>query len=276
MLFGENEIAVWARINLILMLFVTGFFCPTSTLALSQHDLSWIRAQQSKSVDNRLSTADKAWISQQQSGTKTLIQKVDKTWINKQRQRNKQILKKVNQRLQEETKNKVKTKESASFLKSEKNTPHNVLDVFSNLEGDSKDANDNGGAYIHPPQDNILIFISFSMPENSIKAWLTQANRLHVPLILRGLVENDFLKTRTKINALLKEGKGAIQIDPLWYHSFDITHVPAVVVQGRDGFDVALGDVGLEVSLKAIVNRGDKAKSEAKIALDALKGARHV
>ena len=57
----------------------------------------------------------------------------------------------------------------------------------------------------HTPQNSematsgdVLIFISFSMPEESLKQWIAQAQRIHAPLIIRGLINNSFTETQAK------------------------------------------------------------------------------
>jgi len=78
---------------------------------------------------------------------------------------------------------------------------------------------------------DILIFISFSMPDESVKSWLADTNTIGASIIIRGLIDNNWPKTLAKINSLLSNGsQGGIQIDPELFLAFDIKQVPAVVL----------------------------------------------
>ena len=62
----------------------------------------------------------------------------------------------------------------------------------------------------------IDIFISFSMPKESLRAWIIQANKVEANVYIRGLVENSFLKTADRIRSILREDdKGGLSINPM-------------------------------------------------------------
>lgn len=126
-----------------------------------------------------------------------------------------------------------------------------------------------------PTQDNIYIFISFSMPKGSVQQWAAQAQKIHAPLIIQGLVEDSFMKTQHAVADLAKDGQGGVVLDPRLFRQYHITQVPAVVVVhptmstpclGNQSCwhpetdDVVLGDVGLENALQTMVDRGDNAE----------------
>jgi conjugal transfer pilus assembly protein TrbC len=78
----------------------------------------------------------------------------------------------------------------------------------------------------------VLIFISFSMPEASLKA-LSQSMTgcgYKTRLVLRGLVDNSFRKTATRIRDLETE----IEINPQAFEIFDIKEVPTFVRVHKD------------------------------------------
>ena len=54
----------------------------------------------------------------------------------------------------------------------------------------------------------ILIFISFSMPMESIRGWLKQANLIGASVYLRGLVKNSFKDTLEMARQLFEEDGG--------------------------------------------------------------------
>ncbi len=68
-----------------------------------------------------------------------------------------------------------------------------------------------------------LVFVSFSMPDDSLRSLLIEVARTDAPLVLRGLVENSMERTVARLGDLLGTGDGdettdkptpAIAIDP--------------------------------------------------------------
>jgi conjugal transfer pilus assembly protein TrbC len=93
-----------------------------------------------------------------------------------------------------------------------------------------------------PADDNNLrplIFVSFSMPEDSLRSLLSEAGRTGSPLVLRGLVDNSMQRTTARLGELLgtKNGREAsaestpsLAIDPTLFERFDVDKVPAFVL----------------------------------------------
>ena len=82
---------------------------------------------------------------------------------------------------------------------------------------------------------DIDIFISFSMPKESLRAWIIQANQVEANIYIRGLVENSFLKTADRIKSILREDdKGGLSIDPMLFREERIKVVPTVVIRYRE------------------------------------------
>ncbi len=92
------------------------------------------------------------------------------------------------------------------------------------------------------PDDNDprpLLFVSFSMPEDSLRSLLIEAARTGSPLVLRGLVENSMKRTVTRLGELLGTGNSngttgkpspSLAIDPTLFERFDVDKVPAFVL----------------------------------------------
>lgn len=113
---------------------------------------------------------------------------------------------------------------------------------------------------------NVLIFISLSMPMESLKAWSEQAQKIHAPIIIRGLLNDSFVDTQKAVKQMTLHSHGGAIIDPRLFQTYHITQVPAVVIrqiaassclsnqscwQPKDD-EVVMGDVGLEGALKVI------------------------
>lgn len=125
----------------------------------------------------------------------------------------------------------------------------------------------------------LYIFVSCSMPEQSLKLWATDAARLETPLLLRGFVDNDLKKTTAKTLELFGE-KANIEllIDPEKFQKFKIDVVPAVVIAATEKvasktegtndnaaspFDVVYGDTSLEAALNRIAKVGSPINQKA-------------
>lgn len=132
---------------------------------------------------------------------------------------------------------------------------------------------------------HVLVFVSFSMPKESLKAWIHDANIIHAPVVIRGLVNHSFKDTIAAVNTLTKEGVSGVQIDPTLFEQFEIKQVPAVVVVSppkcvpnlscREDYDVQYGDAGLSYALKQIARQDDPLSPFAEDALYLLKKASH-
>jgi len=116
-------------------------------------------------------------------------------------------------------------------------------------------------------EPELLIFISFGMPEKSLKLWAKQINRVGGKLLLRGFFENSLQETATKTLAIFgAEPNVDIAIDPERFQQFKVEVVPAVVVVKRQetlenndvlpDFDVVYGDTTLEAALERISQSG--------------------
>ena len=83
-------------------------------------------------------------------------------------------------------------------------------------------------------------FISFSMPEESLKEVVIQLKKIDGVMVLRGLDQDSFVKTAKRIQELNKDGVKAI-IHPKLFDLFHITQVPTYVLLKSDGLDADLG-----------------------------------
>lgn len=129
---------------------------------------------------------------------------------------------------------------------------------------------------------NIMIFVSFSMPEKNIKEWLQQAELIHAPVIIRGLVNNSFKETIKKMSLLTADNRGGVQLDPTLFQKYQITKVPAVVIKKssnclpaqtcEENYDVIYGNVTLSYALKKVIAQNDLLSPIAEDALKEMKG----
>lgn len=85
-----------------------------------------------------------------------------------------------------------------------------------------------------------LVFISFSMPEESLRTLLRDAVPMGSPLVLRGMVDNSMKRTVERIGDLLNDGKSgkdgadgstpSLAIDPTLFERFAVDKIPTFVL----------------------------------------------
>lgn len=138
-------------------------------------------------------------------------------------------------------------------------------------------------------QPDILIFVSFSMPKQSLEAILRDAKKIHATVVIRGLINNSFQSTMLRIAELVKTSGGdGMVLNPIWFKRFAIKQVPSVVVvpegsicftqdtcsEDRD-YDRITGDIPLSAALKMIRDKGNVTQLIAESALNQLQDTSH-
>lgn len=114
----------------------------------------------------------------------------------------------------------------------------------------------------------LWVFVSNSMPEQSLKQWSTQVEKAGGTLLLRGFIEDSPLKTVERVKVLFGEGEASgFSIDPERFEEMSIYQVPAVVVVSAEenicqkedcpkpSFGVVYGDVSLQESLSVLARQ---------------------
>ena len=132
----------------------------------------------------------------------------------------------------------------------------------------------------------VLVFVSFSMPEHSLRQLVLDAHRAEVPVLLQGFVGGSLKETATRMQALLGPGAGqdllgGVVIDPRAFRIFRVTEVPAFMATGAplpdcDGLDCSApppphdriaGNMSLGAALSALASEGTEAVPQALAAL---------
>jgi conjugal transfer pilus assembly protein TrbC len=124
----------------------------------------------------------------------------------------------------------------------------------------------------HP---EVIIFISFSLPQKSIVSLLQDAKRIHASVVIRGLIHNSFKETFTRMASIIKEaGNSGVELNPLLFRKYQINKVPAVVIPSNqacdlekicssENFDVVYGDIPVLNGLKIIRDHGNVSNKKA-------------
>ena len=129
-----------------------------------------------------------------------------------------------------------------------------------------------------------FILVSFSMPEQSLRNVMVEADRFDMPILMRGFVKNDVVATQTAIQRVFGDDAESIgfNIDPTMFTRFNVQAVPQVIVvadellpcetQGCVGdipppHDVVKGNIPVQAALEIIANGDGDAAAEAKALL---------
>jgi len=119
---------------------------------------------------------------------------------------------------------------------------------------------------------NLYAFVSFSMPDDSLKAVLKQTARAGGVTVLRGLVDNSFKETALRIGKLAHKHGPGLSVDPRLFAEHGVTTVPTFVIVGVKTTDKIAGNMSLAAALETIAREGDNA-AVAQDLLDRLRRA---
>jgi len=125
--------------------------------------------------------------------------------------------------------------------------------------------------------DDLMIFVSFTMPKASLKRIVAQANKVGASVILNGFKDKSLKATALAIKEL-GETSGNVLINPNAFTKYKVKGVPAVVLAKADSVDkideqgcalpdtyaAVFGDVSLDYSLDEIAQRDPRFTDLAK------------
>jgi conjugal transfer pilus assembly protein TrbC len=94
----------------------------------------------------------------------------------------------------------------------------------------------------------ILIFVSFSMPDKALQDYYLSAQKYKARLIIRGLKNNSFQETQKKI----KDLRINIDIDPNLFAEYQISKVPTIVVVEQERAKKVTGHISLAKALEVM------------------------
>lgn len=96
-------------------------------------------------------------------------------------------------------------------------------------------------------ENRLLVFVSFSMPEVSLKSLFQQAKKHNAVLVLRGLYQDSFVKTSQK----LQEMEITVEINPELFDTHNITIVPTFIrLKAEKTYSILKGNVSLDFAVK--------------------------
>jgi type-F conjugative transfer system pilin assembly protein TrbC len=119
------------------------------------------------------------------------------------------------------------------------------------------------------PKNNssVLVFVSFSMPEKSIREIIIESEKYGGNVIIQGIINNSFKDTVDKIAKIANEtgNKGGVSIDPNLFMQYKIHQVPAYVIRTDEAnYDIVYGLGSVKEALDVVASGNTKLKAEAK------------
>ncbi|MBY0281476.1 MAG: type-F conjugative transfer system pilin assembly protein TrbC [Alphaproteobacteria bacterium] len=92
----------------------------------------------------------------------------------------------------------------------------------------------------------IYIFVSLSIPKESLKALAVEAKKHKAVFVIRGLIDNSFLKTAT----FVKELGESVVLDPLLFREYNVVVVPTFIEAHQAGYKKISGNITLAYALE--------------------------
>lgn len=103
---------------------------------------------------------------------------------------------------------------------------------MTSIEGHGRNLLSQEGEGARPETIRPVLLVSFSIPEASLDALLSDASDAGAVVAIRGLIEEDWGTTIKTLRRLADENglEGGVAIDPTLFRRFDITTVPAHIL----------------------------------------------
>lgn len=99
----------------------------------------------------------------------------------------------------------------------------------------------------------LYIFVSFSMLKATLKALAIEAKKHNAVLVIRGLIDNSFLKTATFIKDLGER----VVLDPLLFREYKVGVVPTFIEAHQAGYKKISGNFTLTYALEKFKEDGE-------------------
>jgi conjugal transfer pilus assembly protein TrbC len=128
----------------------------------------------------------------------------------------------------------------------------------------------------------LLVFVTLSMPEATLRLLVDQAARARAVLVLRGLQNASIRKTAARAQQVIGDAAVEFMIDPQAFDRFGVRLAPTFVLVksgvrladcsagacvAPDAFASIAGDVSIDYALSAIAQRAPRLKTEAELFL---------
>ena len=110
-----------------------------------------------------------------------------------------------------------------------------------------------------------FIFVSSSMPMQTLVAYEKAAQKYGFHLIMRGLIDGSYRATQAYFEDFIKETGGGISIDPELFEHYEVSQVPTIILEQGEARDQIKGNVTLDYALQEFAKTGDTAAVASKL-----------
>ncbi len=102
-------------------------------------------------------------------------------------------------------------------------------------------------------EDGVFIFVSLSMPEESLRKYFSDAQEIGAKIIIQGLINNSFKDThKTMVDLNIN-----VDIDPNLFEAYAIKQVPVILHKSGNNVDQISGNIPIQTALEEFVRDGD-------------------
>lgn len=115
----------------------------------------------------------------------------------------------------------------------------------------------------HGKENQILIFVSSSMPKESLRNLFAEAQKVGGKLVFQGLIDNSFRKTQQYFMDL----QIAADIDPTVFEDHQVSHIPVFLIENKatKQVDTIRGHISLQEALSKLKDRGELKEKAGKL-----------
>jgi type-F conjugative transfer system pilin assembly protein TrbC len=110
-------------------------------------------------------------------------------------------------------------------------------------------------------EPKLKIFVSSSVPKESLKVLCQQASKIGARLVFRGLINNSFKDTQGFFTDLGIAG----EIDPPTFEQFKVTVVPTFILTQDSKYDAIQGNISLVEALSQLAEKGELKQEAIKL-----------
>jgi len=162
-----------------------------------------------------------------------------------------------------------------------------TIDLEALAKGYEASADHTATARGNRPGPGLLVFVSFAMPEPTLRRLVDQAAKTQAALVIRGFVHGSLRETVAQAQRLIGNRQVAFHIDPQAFDRFAVVKTPTFVLV-RDGaqaqacganlcfapdaFAATAGDVSLDYALDVIERQAPRCAEDARRYLKKLRG----
>ncbi len=111
--------------------------------------------------------------------------------------------------------------QATEYSKASPLNANDTITYYNQMKSNAKDAIGEG---------RVLIFISMSMPKNTIQNLISQGEKIGAVFVLRGLVNGSLKQTQKQFYALMNDHHVGAMINPELFKTFNVTQVPTFAI----------------------------------------------